>query len=292
VSTHRKRQRRQRVIEPRDDPTQLKVEMLAEELLVLWQAMPSALAADSAGVLTGDRHAKGAVEGSPSPANTTVIDSAARIETGLYQVAAEAVRILNEDRAKQRTPYSIIAALPEWHRALAAKAQPLAKHIVRDLEGWMRDARGAIGTRRPDRELGPMCPEHRDTKPAPLLEVGAVATLARSLLDGPPPMRFLIGPVCPRGLYAECGHESCGVIRTCRVVLERGRISDWVYSPSEGGLVWLAYDGSTAWTWEKTRTVRCPKCRKEWRSTSELRMLARELAALGESRAVVQGLIS
>lgn len=289
---HRVRHRRQQVAAaPPSDPRQDQVDDWAAELLVLWRAMPNALAADSAGQLNGDRHASGGSKGSPAPANATVIDAAVIIETGLMDIEAQAVPLLRLDR-RPRRPLEVIEALPDWYRNLGNAGQPLAGHIYRDLRSWVREAQGAIGTRRMDRRLGPNCPDHRDTRPAPLLEVGAQARLAASLLAGPPAVvRVLAGPTCGRGLYVDCAHESCEAIRHRRLVDERGRLTDWVQSPSDG-VVWLAADGAPAFTWQEARTIRCPVCKTQWTTTTERRVLARRLAELGDARPDAAALVT
>lgn len=273
---------------------QEQIEDMTVELLALWRAMPYALARDSAGLLTGDRHAVGGSKGSAASVNIDVVDASVIVETGIAARAVEAVAILNLDRAVLRSTVAIIEAFPDWHRSLEARKQPLAGHIVKDMDSWLRQARGAIGIRKHDRRLGPMCPDHRDN-PAPLLEVGAQATLARTLVDGPPPdAKPLIGPTCrrPRALYVDdgddtiepepCAHRSCDTIRERRLVDGKGRRSDWVQTASS--VVWLPLRGEAAYTWVETGEVRCPACKRTWSKTEERLLLARELAAGGDAR--------
>lgn len=303
---------------------QEQIEDMAVELLALWRAMPYALARDSAGLLTGDRHAVGGSKGSAASVNIDVVDASVIVETGIAARAVEAVAILNLDRAVLRSTVAIIEAFPDWHRSLEARKQPLAVHIVKDMDSWLRQARGAIGIRKHDRRLGPMCPDHRDN-PAPLLEVGAQATLAKTLVDGPPPgARIMLGPTCPRprAPYTDdateapepCSHRSCTTIRerrlvtsppmtpptfgpacaapcthrSCKRIIDRlasdRRIQITDWVRTPSGDVWLPLRGEAAYTWVETGEVRCPACKRTWSKTEERLLLARELAAGGDAR--------
>lgn len=279
---------------PRSSRAQDDVEHQAAELLALWRIMPHALARDSAGVLTGDRHSTGGSKGSAASANLDVIEATVIIETGLAKIAAEAIPILNLDPGPRPT-FGVISALPDWHRALEARNQPLAKHIASDLRRWLREAQGAVGVRKRDRPLGSMCPDHRDN-PAPLLEVGAQATLAATLVAGPPHgARVMIGPTCrapiapaPREDGIEiptpepCEHSSCQLIRERRLIEPGGRRADWVLTPSD--VVWKPRRGDTAYTWRETSEIRCPACKRTWTEPEEKLLLARELKELGDAR--------
>lgn len=257
------------------------VEIQADELAALWRAFPSAVARDSSGPLNDGHGAGGsASKGSPATVNLGVVDAAARIESGLLELAAQAVRLLNLTPDAARRPLQIIEALPNWHVTLANKRQPLAEHMRKDLTRWVTDARLALGTQRRDAALGPLCPDHRDTRPTPLLKVGAVADLAPSLLAGPPRARLHIsrtGPAC-----ADCSHVTCVVIRDSRVVDAAGNVTDWVLTSE--GMAWIALDGGPAFRWAESNAIRCPHCKLWWKSTSERRLLARRLAELGDAR--------
>jgi hypothetical protein len=278
TARHRKRSgRKSAAPAPAVDERQVEVADLADELLTLWRVMPAALARDSAGVLTGDRHAKGAAKGSPATVNVAVVDAAALIETGLYDVAAQAVRMLNLERDILGSVDRIIDALPDWHRSLAGRGQPLAAHIRGDLHRWVAHARTAIGTRRRDEPLGSLCPHHRAEKPTPLRVLGSIAVIAPSLLAGPPkPRRLLIGPAC-----TECAHHRCAWIRERRLIDGQGRATDWVLA-GDGQPWWLGAAGDRAFTWEEDKVIRCPHCRASWKTVAEKRMLALMLRQLGD----------
>lgn len=272
----RRRSRTGRRVAPAPDEQQIEVDDNTAELLALWRAMPAALARDSAGTITGDRHAKGAAKGSPATVNVTVVDTAALIETGLYEIAAEAVRLLNLERDILADPDRIIAALPDWYRSLTGRGQPLAKHIRSDLDRWVKQARAAIGTRRHDQPLGSNCPHHRAEAPTPLRLVGATAVLAPSLLAGPPKNAALLtGPAC-----AECEHQTCAWIRDRRLTVA-GRPTDWLLDRHRVPR-WLSADGEPPFSWQDTTSVRCPFCRATWTSVAEKRLLALMLRELGD----------
>lgn len=272
------------------DPHQLEVDDGAEELLALWRVMPAALARDSAGTLNGDRHATGAKSGSDATINVAVVDAAARIETGLYELAAEAVRMLNLDRDIAAAPQRIIAALPEWHRSLTGRSQPLAGHIRKDLRSWLADARGAIGTRRFDERLGSLCPDHRAEHPTELRIVGATARLAPSLLAGPPADARLLPSTTAVCADPECAHSSCRHRRERRLVDRRGVPTDWVLD-SDGSPRWSSAEDGHPFEWERSGTIRCPRCKKSWTSVTERRILARQLVALGDVPSHVAALV-
>lgn len=307
MSKHRIRQRRPQ--QPPDDPAQAEVVDNAAELLVLWRALPSALARDAAAAGSGDgtgRHASGAAKGSPAAVNLSVLEASALIEAGVADVAEQAARILNVDR--QRTVDDVLASLPDWHRSLAGRDMPLAKHLRGDLASWLREARAAIGVRRHDTKLGPLCPDHRDSAPTPLLRVGDVARLADSLLAGPPSDWLLpVGPLCHplitlvpvevgvdysgRPVHRPCRHESCEQIRERRVADRHGRRTDWTADP-DGALSWASIEGAPAFTWTSSTAIRCPKCGSSWASVTERRVLARRLAELGDLRPDNASLVS
>lgn len=292
MSKHRTRHRARAAVQPvvltREQQDQADVTDQAAELGTLWRALPYAVARDSRGQLSkdkaGDRQSAGAAGGSSATVNIAVVDAQALVETGLSGFAAEAVPILNLERV-HRPAQSLIEALPDWHRALAASqhGQPLAKQLRRWLPSWLTSVRLAVRVQEPDVPLGPLCPEHRDTAPGKLLIVGARATLARSLLDGPPdPILLVAGPACPPGIYTDDCHEVCGLIRESRIVDGHGRPTDWVWR--DDAPAWSSLTGDLAWTWQHTAAVRCPKCKKRWVTAGERRILARELAALGDKR--------
>lgn len=268
---------------------------LAVELATLWRVLPHALARDSNGQIrrdqAGDRQSSGAARGSSATVNLAVMDARAQVEPGLLRFAAEAVPIMNLRRA-HRTIEQLIDALPDWYRALAASpnGQPLARQLYRpgrpghagrgELQSWLTSVRLALKVQLPDVELGPHCPEHRDTRPAPLLIEGARATIARTLLAGPPDrIRIAAGPACPD---IECRHPSCDWIRVRRLLDHRGRPTDWTYRNDR--IAWSPVDDVRAFTFTQSGAVRCPHCKKRWATAGERRILALELKALGEQR--------
>jgi hypothetical protein len=298
MSTHRHRTR-PRVKPQREltqaDHDQADVADLAAELATLWRVLPHALARDSNGQFrkdkAGDRQSSGAARGSSATVNIAVMDARAHVEPGLLKFAAEAVPILNLER-EHRSIEQLIDALPNWYRALAASphGQPLAQQLYRpgrpghsgrgELQSWLTTVRLALKVQLPDVELGPNCPEHRDGKPAPLLIEGARATIARSLLDGPPD-RVLIaaGPDC---VTVPCQHQSCDWIRDRRLLDHRGRPTDWTYRNDR--IAWSSLDDERAFTFKQSSAVRCPHCKKRWATTAERRILQLELAVLGDKR--------
>jgi hypothetical protein len=260
------RHRARRGARPADvDPRQLEVDERTAELLALWRAMPYALARDSAGLLTGDRHTSGAAQGSPATVNLTVVEASVQIERGLAELAAQSERLLNLER-RRRPPVEAIAALPEWHRSLELRAPALAKHMRQDLGEWVLLAGRAIGVKRHDVRLGPLCPDHRDTKPTPLLRIGDEARVAPTLLDGP--------PSASTHRVAEDG----------RLLTASGNPTDWVLTTD--GPVWRSVDGTPALTWQTSTTIRCPHCRLTWTDTSQRRILGARLVAAGDSPSV------
>jgi hypothetical protein len=273
------------------DAEQLFVDEKAGELLTLWRAMPYALARDSAGQMSGDRHAKGGVKGSPAAVNLTVVDASISIGRGLDDLAAEVVRLLKLD-GRPRLPDRVIVQLPVWHRELAVRGAPLARYIRKDLGKWTSDAARAIGVQRRDVPIGQLCPDHRDTKPTQLLRQGDQARIAPSLLDGPPAVRQLatvelVGATCGNRL---CGHGRCHWVRDRRFLDESGRPTDWV--DTSDGPVWLSMMGGHAFTWTTSTAIRCPHCRLTWSTTTERRILAARLVAAGDDRNTVAAAIA
>jgi hypothetical protein len=290
LSKHRIRKRNPRHSAPAAPEPPSRDELVADqaaELGTLWRVLPHALARDSNGQINkdqaGDRHASGAAKGSAASVNLDVVDATVIVETGITTFAAQAVALLRIDE-RPRDTVEIIDRIPDWYRSLARAGQPLARHLEHDLPSWLRQVRSAIRIQRPDTVLGPMCPDHRETAPTPLLIVGAEARLAASLLAGPPTEYVLpTGPTCASW---SCGHESCSEIREPRLRDDRGRLLDWVLLRS-GEPSWSSANGELAWTWSSlVRAVRCPKCRRRWATTGEQRILQRELAALGDKRPI------
>lgn len=290
MSKHRTRTRPRPKPRPElthDQQDQADVVDQAAELAALWRALPYALARDERGQLSkdkaGDRQSNGAANGSAATVNLAVVDAQTMVEIGVSEFAAEAVRILNLDRGHRPT-YGVITAIPDWHRALAGSehGQPLSKQLRRRLRSWLTTVRLAVRIQEPDVPLGPVCPDHRDdTVPACKLMIeGAKATLARSLLDGPPDeIRIPAGPLCRD---TECSHDWCSWVRDSRLLDNRGRPTDWVWR--DDAPAWSSLTGELAWTWTRSAAVRCPKCKKRWVTAGERRILARELAALGDKR--------
>ena len=293
MSKHRIRKRNPRhAVQPQRESSRTElVADMAAELLTLWRVLPHAVARDSNGQIScdqaGDRQQSGATSGSSATVNLAVVDAQVLVETGLTAFAAEAVPILNLDR-RHRDVAELIAALPDWHRALDASphGQPLAAQLASEKKGlpsWLRTVRLAIRVQLPDKPLGHECPDHRD-RPGQLLVEGAESQIAASLLAGPPDhLRLLAGATCAPGIYVDdCDHATCQTIRDSRIVDDRGRPIDWVYRASQA--MWSSLEGELAFTWRQSGTVRCPKCKRTWTTSSERRMLARELAALGDKR--------
>jgi len=292
LSKHRVRKRNPRhaVQPPREMSRTELVADMAAELLTLWRVLPHAVARDSNGQISrdqaGDRQQSGAASGSSATVNLAVVDAQVLVETGLTVFAAEAVPILNLER-RHRDVAELVAALPDWHRALDASphGQPLAAQLASEKKGlpsWLRTVRLAIRVQLQDKQLGHLCPDHRD-RPGQLLIQGAESQLAASLLAGPPGhLRILAGPTCAPGICVECEHLTCHAIRDSRIVDNRGRPLDWVMRAGEA--MWSSVAGELAFTWRESGTVRCPKCKRAWTTLGERRMLARELAALGDKR--------
>ncbi|HEY2088553.1 MAG TPA: hypothetical protein VGH54_21360 [Mycobacterium sp.] len=294
----------------------------AMELLALQRVLAAALARDSAGPSAGkaERHGSGGSKGSSASINLEVLEVAVILETGIEQFAAEAVRILNLER-RPRSVYSVIVAIPDWHRALAAAGQPLARHLRADLDRWLRMTRRAVGLQRRDIVLRSLCPEHRgipgpiceecthtsctrigaSRKPTNLRQIGEHAAIAESLAAGPPSDgRLSFGPTCA----VACTHLSCEWIRDRRLVLpdppsparrrRRRRpqpaASDWVMRGSEA--MWQSQSTEPAFTWSAAAVIYCPHCRRRWSTVVERRLLARELAAAGGDRSTVERMLA
>ncbi|HEY2088560.1 MAG TPA: hypothetical protein VGH54_21395 [Mycobacterium sp.] len=295
----------------------------AMELLALQRVLAAALARDSAGPSAGkaERHGSGGAKGSAASINLEVLEVAVVLETGIDQFAAEAVRILNLDR-RPRTVFSVIVAIPDWHRALVAAGQPLARHLRGDLEKWLRMTRRAVGLQRRDIVLRSLCPDHRgmsgplcagecthtscvqiaaSRKPTNLRQLGEQAAIAESLAAGPPrDGRLSFGPTCA----VACTHLSCEWIRERRLVLpdppsparrrRRRRpqpsASDWVVRVGE--TVWESQSAEPAFTWSATAVIHCPHCRRRWATVVERRLLARELATAGDDRSTVERMLA
>jgi len=285
VSTKRVRSRAGR--QAPVDGDQLFVEEKAGELLTLWRAMPYALARDSAGQLGGDRYAKGAVKGSPAAVNLTVVEASMTIGRGLDGLAAEVVRMLKLER-RPRMPAQVIVQLPNWHRTLAGRGEPLATYMRADLGRWTATAGRAIGVQRRDVPIGHLCPDHRDAKPTQLLRQGDEARIAASLLEGPPRARRVAPPTIVPCPDEYCRHQSCEQLRDRRLLDEHGDSTDWVDTPD--GPVWLSLIGEHAFSWTTSTTIRCPHCRLTWTTTAERRILAARLVAAGDSKATASAL--
>jgi hypothetical protein len=266
------------------DADQLFVDEKAGELLTLWRAMPYALARDSAGQMSGDRHAKGGVKGSPAAVNLTVVEASVSIGRGLDELAGQAVRLLRLER-RPRMPAQVIVQLPDWHRALAGRGEPLAKYMRADLKAWTSTAGRAIGVQRRDVPLGHLCPDHRDTHPTQLLRVGDEARIASTLLDGPPRPRRVAPATTALCGDDECRHWSCQVVRDRRLLDGSGEPTDWIDTPD--GPVWLSMTGEHAFSWSTSSTIRCPHCRLAWSTTTHRRVLAAQLVARGDDRTTV-----
>jgi hypothetical protein len=274
--TKRSRHRTRPSPPPAADPLMDAVADQAQELGMLWQIMPAALARDTAGPAAGsDRQPTGGSKGSGAGANLEVIEIVGVVEPGVHEFAAEAVQLLRLDPRKYRDTQSIIDAIPDWHRALAAAGYPLARHLRADLKSWLGMVRRAIGMTRRDQMLGAICPNHRDTRPTDLRQVGAEAVIARSLLNGPPPVAWRRpGPTC-----VTCDHDSCDELR--RLHTKAGR-SDWQLI--RGVVVWRSLTSEPAFTWRSSAEISCPFCKQTWSTLTERRLLAAQLAALGDER--------
>jgi hypothetical protein len=248
----------------------------AQELGMLWRIMPDALARDTAGLSAGsDRQPSGGSKGSGAGANLEVIEIAAIVETNIHKFAAEAVPLLRLDPGKFRDTQAVIEAIPDWHRALAAAGYPLARYLRGDLQSWLGMVRRAIGLTRRDQLLGAICPNHRTTRPTELRQVGAEAVIAETLLNGPPAGAWRRpGPTC-----VICDHDSCDEIR--RLYTKAGR-TDWQLI--RGDVVWRSHTNEPAFTWRSSAEIRCPFCKETWSTLTERRLLAAQLAALGDER--------
>lgn len=261
MSAHRVRKRAARhpatVVEVDED------EVMLDELATLWPRLAAALERDTGTIetATADRRVSGGSKGSGAAVNLEVLEVAAVVQAGVRDIEAQAERILRLS-PRRREVAEVIAALPDWRRALLANpaAGPLAQHLVKDAASWLRMVRIAIGLQLRDTPLGADCPDHRDDHPTPLLIAGKVGRLSQSAVGAPPPKPYLRPqPLKPR----DDG--------------EPFTLGDWVWR----GERW-AWAGQGPLEWNAPMTIRCPRCKMRWTGT-ECRLLVRILRALGDT---------
>ena len=153
--------------------------MDCDELVILWGRLHQAVPRDSSGL--GGEPKRGASDPRAAVINLDVDQAITEIASGAAQIAGEAVRLLNLAPGPRPT-YGVLTSLVDWHRSLSAREQPLARHIAADVPRWARQARMALRLESPERELGKLCPFHRDDHPTPLMVESDRARLHTALL--------------------------------------------------------------------------------------------------------------
>lgn len=262
---------------------------VADELLSLWHMLPAALAQDLVVSDVKTSGTKGSTA-SPSPVNAEVSEVLTLIEVDVWELGSEIAGRLGirwSQPDAPRTVAAVIDALPQWRVGVASRDPELAASITRALETWCAKARQAMGLHLRDSVLQVLCPDHRGTKPTRLRKLGNRSVVHPTLLAGPPPEALrptLTGPLCDWP-GVDCPHQSCTEIRTGgagRIVTDAGRPTDWVRR-GDGTVAWLSEDGAPGVTWAETGTLRCPTCARQWSKLWEKRLLAVQLADLGDS---------
>lgn len=152
-----------------------------DELLVLWPALPTALARD-AGTTTSERVAT-SENVHTIPLNGDVAAVILDLQRAIPEWTAWAAQIVGESRNDHAGTPDHLKRIPALHDRLRGQGRTAdAKLLEHTTNGWLTRCRTALGLNRPDRGTGLRCPNH-DQPLSLLIQPGDHGHLQYAKLD-------------------------------------------------------------------------------------------------------------